>query len=255
MTVILRKNRTNYVNRCKSIIKRRYSMWEHEFGTEMQEQGENYELFGEMPEMSGEYQGESPLNEMQEMELAAELLSLNNEAELEQFLGGLIKKAAGFIKSPVGKALGGVLKGIAKKALPIVGGAIGSFVAPGVGTAIGSSLGSAAGKMFGLELEGMSNEDKEFEVARRYVRFATAAARRAAGARTRMPPHVAARQAVMVAARRYAPGLISYQQYQQPAEPWGNLGDSGYDTFQQDSGERRSGRWIRRGRNIIILGA
>ena len=232
-------------------------MWEQqEFGTEMQEQGENYEMFGEMPEMSGEFQGESPLNEMQEMELAAELLSISNERELEQFLGSLVKKAAGFIKSPIGKALGGVLKGIAKKALPIVGGAIGSFVAPGVGTAIGSSLGSAAGKMFGLELEGMSNEDKEFEVARRYVRLATAAARRAAYAPSRMPPHMAARQAVMIAARRYAPGLISFQQQNGNAEPWSSGGDMGTDGFQQqDMGERNSGPWVRRGRNIIILGA
>ncbi|WP_243373115.1 hypothetical protein [Geotalea sp. SG265] len=229
-------------------------MWEQEFGTEMQEQGENYELFGELPEMSGEYQGEMPLSEMQEMELAAELLTLGSDRELEQFLGSLIKKAAGFVKGPIGQALGGVLKGIAKKALPIVGGAIGSFVAPGVGTAIGSSLGSAAGKMFGLELEGMSNEDKEFEVARRYVRFASAAARRAASAPPRLSPYQIAKQAVSYAARRYAPGLVMYQN-QQSAEPWNGWNDSGSSDFQQqDQGERRSGRWIRRGRNIIIFG-
>ena len=39
------------------------------------------------------------------------------------------------IKSPIGRALGGILKGVAKKALPVVGGALGSMVAPGVGTA------------------------------------------------------------------------------------------------------------------------
>lgn len=202
-------------------------MWEQEMG--MNEfQGENFE-FGELPgeftgemeaeyagELSGEFvgetgyevMGESPLSEMQEMELAAELLSVTNEAELNQFLGGLIKKASGFIKSPVGRALGGILKGVAKTALPIVGGAIGSFVAPGVGTAIGSSLGSAAGKLFGLELEGLSNEDREFEVARRVVRLGAVAARHAAAAPRHIPPQHVARRAVTIAARRHAPGLL-----------------------------------------------
>jgi len=46
-------------------------------------------------------------------------------------LGNLIKKVGGavgkFVKSPVGKAIGGVLKGVAKKALPIAGGALGAY--------------------------------------------------------------------------------------------------------------------------------
>ena len=115
------------------------------------------------------------------MEAAAELLEVTNEAELEQFLGNLFKKVAsgvgGFVKSSAGKALGGILKNIAKKALPIVGGALGSFVAPGVGTAIGSKLGSMASGLFEVELEGMDEQEAEFEVARRYVRLASTAAR------------------------------------------------------------------------------
>src|SRR5438067_1817987 len=63
----------------------------------------------------------SPLTEAQELELASELLEISSEAELEQFLGGLIKKVGGFMKSPIGQALGGVLKNVAKKALPVVG--------------------------------------------------------------------------------------------------------------------------------------
>lgn len=289
-------------------------MWEQEMGMEMNEyQGENFELAGEYQgelagefpgelagefatEFSGEFQGESPLNEMQEMELAAELLSVTNEAELNQFLGGLIKKAAGFIKSPVGKALGGILKGVAKKALPIVGGAIGSFVAPGVGTAIGSSLGSAAGKLFGLELEGLSNEDREFEVARRVVRLGAVAARHAATAPRHIPPHHVARRAMTVAARRHAPGLLTRPASMpqgtptKPTSSWpaggyrsvapaaypttyritpppqnqDPYGDSQPATYQDPYGGMspgenpeavQSGRWIRRGRHIILLGA
>ena len=50
---------------------------------------------------------------------------VTDEQELDQFLGKLISKisrtAGSIIRSPAGKALGGVLKGAAKKALPIAG--------------------------------------------------------------------------------------------------------------------------------------
>ena len=51
-----------------------------------------------------------------------------------------IKKVA----STVAKPLGGMLKGLAQKALPFVGGALGSIV-PGVGTAIGTTVGTSSG--------------------------------------------------------------------------------------------------------------
>jgi len=186
-------------------------MWNTEYEAEMNEyEGENFEfgqeLFGEM---GGEFEGEATLNEAMEMELASELLSVTNEAELEQFLGSLVKKAAGFIKSPVGRALGGVLKGVAKKALPIVGGALGSFVAPGIGTSIGSSLGAAASNLFEMEMEGLSNEDREFEVARRVVRLGATAARHAAKAPANIHPVQVARKSVLASARRHAPGLAA----------------------------------------------
>ena len=53
------------------------------------------------------------------------LLGVANEEELDHFLGDLIKKAGRavgkFVKSPVGKAIGGVLKTAAKTALPLAG--------------------------------------------------------------------------------------------------------------------------------------
>ncbi|MBE7446118.1 MAG: hypothetical protein HS132_13050 [Planctomycetia bacterium] len=80
---------------------------------------------------------ESPFNEVEEMELASQLLEITDEDELDQFLGDIIKKAGSavgkFVRSPVGKALGGVLKGAVKKALPIAGSALGNLIAPGVG--------------------------------------------------------------------------------------------------------------------------
>jgi uncharacterized protein (DUF697 family) len=153
--------------------------------------------------------GTSPLSEAEELELASELLEISNEQELEQFLGGLIKKVGGFMKSPVGQALGGVLKNVAKKALPVVGGALGSMVVPGIGTALGSKLGTMASGMFELEFESMPLEQAEFEIARRTVGLTAAAAHTAARARPHpaTSPHTVARAAVAHAARTYAPGV------------------------------------------------
>lgn len=195
--------------------------------------------FTEEAELS-DTEAESPFSEEEEMELTADLLEITDEAELDQFLGKFIKRGWRGIKkfagSPVGRALGGILKGVAKKALPILGGAAGSFFGGPVGATIGSKLAGGAGKLFGLELEGLSPEDQEFEVARQFVRFAGAAAKRAALASPTADPQATARAAVTAAARRFAPGLL-----RQPAPP--AVGISG-----------RSGRWIRRGRKIILLG-
>jgi uncharacterized protein (DUF697 family) len=174
-------------------------------------EGEDEQFLGDiLGALTGE--GEGPLSEAQEMELAAELLEISSEEELEEFLGNLFKGVAksvgGFIKSPIGKQLGGVFKGILKKALPVVGGALGSFVAPGVGTAIGSKLGSMASGLFELETAGMSQEQAQFEGARRYVRLAASAAQHAAKAPRNAPPPKVVRIAITQAARQHAPGIL-----------------------------------------------
>jgi hypothetical protein len=214
-----------------------------EFEPEMNTlESEPFEFEGDQ-EYSGETDTESPFNETDEMELASQLLEITDEAELDQFLGNLIKKAGRavgtFVKSPVGRALGGILKGAAKKALPVLGGAVGTYFGGPAGAAIGSRLATGAGKLFGLELEGMSAEDQEFEVARRYVRFAGTAAKNAAITPPTVPPQTAARTATVAAARRHAPGLLRGA----AVPPTASAGIPG-----------RSGRWIRRGRKIILLG-
>lgn len=278
---------------------------EYEQEYESQEQGEQeFEaqqgflggLLGSV--LGGEVgQAEGPLTEMQEMELTSELLEVTNEAELEQFLGGLFKKVASgvgsFMKSGVGKALGGVLKTVAKKALPLAGGALGSLIAPGVGTALGSKLGSMASNLFEVELEGMNEQEAEFEVARRYVRLAASAARNAALAPPSAPPQAVARAAVVAAARNHAPGLVRGTPYQAPGgrrrdgypgrrrrprrpdygygysygagdnygfepdeggngEPWA---DNAYGRSSRSGYRPHSGRWVRRGHKIVIIGA
>jgi uncharacterized protein (DUF697 family) len=174
-------------------------------------EGEDEQFLGDiLGALTGEQEG--PLSEAQEMELSAELMEISSEEELEEFLGNLFKGVAksvgGFIKSPIGRQLGGVLKGIAKKALPVVGGALGSFVAPGIGTALGSKLGSVASGLFEMETAGMSQEQAQFEVARRYVRLAAGAAQNAAQAPRNAPPPKVVRIAITQAARQHAPGLL-----------------------------------------------
>jgi hypothetical protein len=120
---------------------------------EFRHEFETYESAGEA-EADNEYNKQGTFSEAEEMELAAELLSVSNEAELEQFLGSLFKKAGAFVSSALGKDLTHRLKGLAKKALPMLGSAIGNSFAPGVGGVVGGGLASSLGGALGLELEG-----------------------------------------------------------------------------------------------------
>lgn len=213
----------------------------------------NGEAYGETAyETDGEIaDNESSFNEVTEMELASELLSLQNEAELDQFLGKLFKKAVGTVKkfasSSTGKALGGMLKGLAKKALPLAGKALGTFIAPGIGTAIGGALGTAASNLFELELEGLSAEDREFEVARAYVRFAGNAARRASRMGNGNPQNTS-RSAIINAAKTYAPGLIGRR------PPRRYPVSRGYIQPQEnDIDNAQDGTWHRDGNRIVLL--
>lgn len=200
-------------------------------------------------EEAGEAGGDIPFNEVEEMELAAELLEVTDEAELDQFLGKLLKKAGRALKSPLGRTLGGFLKGAIKKALPIAGGAVGNFFAPGIGGALGSKLAGSAGGLFGLELEGLSPEDQEFEVSRRLVRFAGAAAKKAAQTPPTASPLSAARSALLAAAQQHAPGFVrpSASVVKQQSGP-------GRNTTCHCGGES-NGRWVRRNGRIYLLGA
>jgi len=195
------------------------------------------EMYGE-----GEFEGEGLFSEQEEMELAAELLEVTNEQELEQFLGGLISKVGGalgkIVKSPIGQAVGGVLKTVAGKALPIAGGALGTFFGGPAGGMIGSKLAGMAGSALGLELEGLSQEDREFESAKQFGRFAGETVKNALEGASHADPRAVAQAAAMEAARIHAPGLMSNQ--------------SGAP---QGGGRARSGQWVRRHGQIILLGA
>ncbi len=148
--------------------------------TEYEPEFESADEYGEFEESDTE----AVFDEAEEMELAAELLGITDEAELDQFWGSLIKKAGKaigkFVKTPTGQALKGILKGAAKKYLPTVGSALGTVIGGPAGTVLGGQLASQAGRVFGLELEGLSPEEQEFEMAKGMVRFGAEAAKNAA---------------------------------------------------------------------------
>ncbi len=261
--------------------------------TEMEAEGEYEDEFsgeyeGEYEsEYEGEYEGElegafemeneaeweyesfeaaGGLDPSEEMELASDLLSVSSEEELDQFLGKLVKKvsrkAGKFLRSKTGRGLVGVLKGVAKTALPVVGGAVGSMVAPGIGTAIGSRLGSAVGGLFEMEMEGLSPEDQEFEVARRVVKVAAQAAKNATKAPKNAPAAKVVKAAIVAAAKKHAPGLVK-KEYEMPyssrhymRRPYARRPHArrGYRRRRPVYARRQSGRWYRRGSHIILAG-
>lgn len=190
---------------------------------------------------TGELWGEADAQETDEVTLAAELLAVTDEQELEQFLGNLVKSAVSagraFLASDAGKAVGKVLKDSARKALPQLGQAVGDYISPGAGGQAGRQVGKWLGTRFesGLHLEGLSPEDRELETARAFVRFARSTAERAAATPKGVPAPVAAQKAAGAAARQHLPGLL---------KPSAGPGTPA-----------AGGRWVRRGRNIVILGA
>jgi uncharacterized protein (DUF697 family) len=212
---------------------------EDEMQNPLSEYNPEMEMFeSEQFEWSGEAEGEV-VGEGELMELAAELLEVRDEQELDRFLGSIFKKVKQFAGSAAGKAVGGMLKGVLKKALPIAGGVAGTFFGGPVGATIGSKLGSMASGLFEMELEGLSQEDREFEAAKQFTRFAVDAVNNAASAPGGNPVAVA-RSAVAAAAQRYAPGLLD------GASSSGRTHYAGY-------GRPRAGRWRRIGPNKIIV--
>jgi hypothetical protein len=207
-----------------------------------------YEAEGDFEQETLVGDGEAVFDEVEEMEQAAALLEVQDEGELDQFLGTLVKKVGGKLGAMVPrnlqKALAANLRRVAKIALPKVGAALGNMVVPGLGGVVGAGVASNAGKMFGLELEGMSYEDQEFEVAKRVVNLGVEATKVATQTAATAPAPIVAKNAVLHAAQAHAPGLASAARSPRPARPVAGWA----------GGRGRTGRWYRRGRRIVIVG-
>lgn len=218
----------------------------------------------------------SPFSDAEEMELASKLLHVTSEAELEQALGDLFKKAWRGIDPAGSKAigpLGGFLKTAAQKALP--------------------SLAAATRTSFD-EPPGMSaaNRDLEkcrnlFEKYRQFVRLAGKATRAAASPPMGVPPLMVAKKILVDSAkekltenltRKAAPAAragkfaegVQLAAAMKPAATAGRTVTQKPRTGPQAPGERicsicelpprscrckkigRSGRWFRNGSSIIV---
>ena len=90
----------------------------------------------------------------------------------------------------------------------------------------------------------MSQEDREFETAKQFVRLASTAAAIAASAPPHVSPAEAARTGVIQAAHQFAPGFV------------GRLESGPGPTRARVPavGPAESGRWYRRGNKIILVG-
>lgn len=201
------------------------------------------------------------LSEAEQMQLAAQLMELQSEEEFENFLDGLIggiaKAAGSFLNSSTGKALGGLLKGAAKKLLPVAGTAIGGYFGGPVGASLGGNIaGTLAGS---LEME-RERDEMEWESAKTFVRLAADAAKTAALMPPGETPEDTARAAVIDSAQKNAPALLV------PAQPWlpplpqmgpvsptAPLPPSAVHCPVCGSG-RHGGRWMRRGNQIVLFG-
>jgi hypothetical protein len=197
-----------------------------------------------------------------------------------------------FVSSPTGQALGGLLKGAASKLLPMAGQALGGYIGGPTGAQIGGQLASTAGGLLGLNTEAEAAE-QEFEAARTFVRLAGDAVKNAAAAPPSANPVAVAHAALTEAAKTHAPILIATAPptaaapqgeafvgdsggmgygrgmsdgygFQQPpgqfpgmrpgAFPYGQPAE-GQEPGGQSMGRAHSGRWIRRGNKIVLLGA
>lgn len=162
-----------------------------------------------------------------EMAYGAELLEAGGGtgAGLAPFLAGLVARsgAAGraALRMPLGRALMSALLQAATAVMPFS-----SKAAQQRGAAI-----------FGLELEGLSPEDKEFALARHFIRLArelinsTLASGPLGPDVDRADAESRVQAALAQAARRHAPGLLHSAAQQEPAR----------------------GRWQRSGKRIVVL--
>ena len=182
------------------------------------------------PELEFMDSGDAEEGGARELEFGADLLEVASEDELDDFLRGLIaavsRRGHALAGSPLGDALAQTLKRAARPILPIRSGTLVPAAA-----ADAPDLKQRAARIFGLELEGLSPEDKEFEVAQHFVRLAADTIRKAAAAPASASPVDIARAALAQAARQHAPGLMRHGDGLAPL----------------------AGRWIRAGSRIVVL--
>ena len=174
-------------------------------------------------------------------EMADMLLGVEDDAELDAFIGDIMRKAVSTsrraLRSDVGRSLRRLAKdavvAAAKKGIPQLDKAIGRHLSGTTGARIGQSLASTAVPWLGTNGSepSVSVSDSEREVAKTLVRFVSDATTQATAAPAELQAPRAAIVAATAAARRSSNSAV-------PAA----------------EGSRRSGTWVRRGNRIVIKG-
>ena len=147
-----------------------------------------------------------------DLEFAARLLEVTNEQQLDELLDEVIREsgaaAGAALKPSDARSIVGALKDAIHRVLPLANMDAGAPVQSSVGARLGRSLASSAGQMLGLELEGLSPEDREFEAVRQFLRFAAETIKNAMRDSSGASAHERAHRAAKDAAEVYAPGLL-----------------------------------------------
>ncbi|MFN0016401.1 MAG: hypothetical protein ACKVU2_17810 [Saprospiraceae bacterium] len=214
---------------------------------------ENYEAYDLQPEF--EYGSEQ---EMHETELAYELLNVQNEAELDYFLGKLFKRAWSGAKklyhSPMGQAIKGQvvsgLKSMGRRALPKLGAKIGGYIGGQTGANWGAKAGSWAADRYLNEYDGEMHD--ELTLARNLIRTAQQTAGRIARqAHSGRPLNRGMVHGILSqTARQHFPGLL-----------WAARGASNMmretdepTTSPMADQPQSSGTWYRQGNQLVLTG-
>lgn len=160
----------------------------------------DFDLFDDVtPIVTPSPEPEGPARELDHAAAATALLEASGPAALPAVLARLLQRAAraagGTIDRALERELIGLLQRAARVALPEPC----AFASPG-------GCAARASRFFGIELEGLSPEDQEFESARRFIQLVHAVAGQALRAPSRLRPAFAARLVAARAARRFAPG-------------------------------------------------
>jgi hypothetical protein len=177
-------------------------------------------------------QDEMPLNEMQEMELAAELMEVTNDAELGRWVGKLFSKAKGvgrnFLQSPEGQTLGNTFRRSARQLVQGGTRSLTQYLGRNLANRVQdprlaqdlNNLGQSAGAAWGnkwtndlnLDVDGDNDQQGYYgdeEIAQEFVRFAADAARRYVNSPYRQEyPAQAQRLAMIQSARRHLPQVM-----------------------------------------------
>ena len=159
----------------------------------------DFDLFDDAPPTPRSALAHNALRrEAEDAEAATELLEAAVCAKLPAVLAHELRDAARAAGGRIDRALEAELLRLLQRAARVA--------LPGPATLASRDGGARASRFFGMELEGLSPEDQEFQSALRFIQLVRATAGHAVAGSSRTPPAVAAWLAASRAARHCAPG-------------------------------------------------